>query len=222
MLMAETPKIHQFIIDPNQSGKHREYYKKGVGGFGWGIDLGEFRIVIFAPSKHDEPSLHTKPEREWWRDIEKNLFKAQINNRRRPKEHGPAHVHIFNKNKGTECVFELIEAVNPNDSFSLFRPSTHGKTISNYLSKGDRIKAQKLLKEWVPEFIQLWQELYHDTPLKQCVSRVSERNPDCIERVYYDQKSRHVQVSLRDIHTNGIEHMSFENYIKQPVAHLQR
>ncbi len=39
--MTTPEKIHQFIPDPNGGHIH--------GAYGWGIDIGELRVVMYAP-----------------------------------------------------------------------------------------------------------------------------------------------------------------------------
>ena len=211
--MTKPKIIHPITPDPRN---------KGIpGAYGHGVDLPDangvrkFRAVIYAPQKFDDPSVlaHTQSEPAWY---EKEMGKHDRGPRhqiKRPPEHGPAHVHIYDLESGHETRFELIEAVNQKDSFVLplyYKTPTDQQTKP--LTHDQVMKAKRLVKGRVNEFIQLWREIYQDTKLARVVSRVSEKDPELIERTYYRGR-RGLDVVLQSPTNGALEEITFDDYI---------
>ncbi len=113
----------------------------------------------------------------------------------------------------------MIQAVRPVDSYAqLSMKRSRSPKIHPLLDPQIKLVPRQI-KEWVPEFIQLWEEFHHDVHLLQSVSRVSEKQPDCIERVIYTQTPT---VTLTNITTRKQQRMSFQSYLDLPPAEIQR
>ncbi len=208
--MANPSQIRQFLPDGNR--------RDVLGALGWGVDIGNFRVVMYAPVEYNPPHLRASQDAE---DGEKNFHKKRAKIIPQGADHGPAHVHVIDKSRGKESRFELIQGVLPEDSYVLPMKAVHDHRVSPLTEVQKKIVPERL-NEWVPAFVQLWQELYHNKQLKQCVSRVSEKHPYTghIERVIYTQPT--AKVSLVDMANSTSQKVNFQSYVEQPPAQLER
>lgn len=187
--MATHKKIVQYAPDPTKPDTPWAY--------GWGFDSNGFRVVMFAPKCWDHPVVA---------DIARSMEGVH----RRGEEHGPAHIHVIDKQNGKESKFELVEHFDSSEHrMRLMKPEGHSKTP---LTDAQIDAVLPILKEYTPDFIQLWREFFQNTRLSNYVTRISEKYPNCRERIFFDDhKEKYIE--LKDLRTEKTAVMPFDQYV---------
>lgn len=162
------------------------------GKYGWGFDEGRFRFVIFGPHQADSPEViaanadvkktkarkmrsleaEHEPEPESGVHYRKNRDKKagrKHSAERHPADHPPAHVHVFDLNKGRESTYELI--INDDGTCSAQKIMPHIKEDGTYSQRAEKkLKnmirdkhddtIQATLDEHAAELAACWKQLY--------------------------------------------------------------
>jgi hypothetical protein len=152
---------------------------------------------MFAPKQWDHP-------------VVTDIAGTMPGTHRRGEEHGPAHVHVIDKQSGRESKFELIEHMDLSEHH--MKLMKHEGHIKMPLTEAQVEAVQPLLKEYSKDFIQLWREFFQDTRLSNYVTRISEKYPNCRERIFYDDhKEKYIE--LKDLRSNRTAVMPFDQYV---------
>jgi hypothetical protein len=132
---------------------------------GWEVEVGGFNVVMYGPVKVFNG-----------KNIPCDNYGAAPSEAMRVDEHGPCHVHVFDKKNGYETRFELIEHYKKDSSFA--RP-LHMEKRKNMSKKSLSIaqihKVQALLQPLANDLIQCWREMYQDNSISNYVARVSKK-----------------------------------------------
>lgn len=132
---------------------------------GWEAEADGFNIVMYGPVKvFSEKNIPT------------DNYGATISESLRVNEHGPCHVHVFDKKNGYESRFELIEHYKKDRSFARPLKLEKRKNISKRsLSEAQIQKAVIVLQPMVNDLIQCWREMYQDNSISGYVARVAKK-----------------------------------------------
>lgn len=172
--------------------------------FGWGKDVGEFRVVMYAPNGFDHSFQFT-------------LQGGSL--RPRFREHGPAHIHVIHLQSGRESSFELVQGVSAaENSVRLMAKSNendrprYGNPPPKPLTEAQVAKITPQLAPLVGGFIQMWQEAYCDHNMSAQVRRQSHIAPNCTtQQIFYADGSHFVDVM--DMYSNLVARLRFEDYV---------
>ncbi|MDE3015788.1 MAG: hypothetical protein KGI29_02565 [Pseudomonadota bacterium] len=214
------------------------------GQYGWGFHYGGFCIVMYGPPEQDHVAVM---------QAERNLTEKMAESGEKPgsgfhssqqhgeknlpckntrgEEHGPAHVHVIDKNTNRESKFELVENIGDNHAhYMRLLPSSNDAYHENNGKKnlsGKKKRSRKpaplteaqieavtpILNAHAERFIQLWREFYADKRISNYVTRVSEKLSGCLERVRFEDRSlTHKSIILEDSRGQKAS-MPFDDYI---------
>ncbi len=131
---------------------------------GWEAEAGGFNIVMYGPVR----VLNEK-------NIPTDNYGAPASESFRVNEHGPCHVHVFDKKNGYETRFELVEHYKKDKSFARPLNLEKRRNMSKSLDGEQIKKAVIVLKPMVNDFIQCWREMYQDNSISSYVARVAKK-----------------------------------------------
>ena len=174
------------------------------GVFGWGIEAGGFRIVIYGPAEADHPKVNALlirgekfPEnaQDGIEKPDRSKFIPEYVECLKAGDHPPCHVHVFDIKTRNETRFELVEHYINGKHYA--KPLHLSDKHKNILTDNQIKAAMPILEPLIPDFIQCWREMYQQNGLSNYVSRIEKvGNQDMFEtkkpdgsRIQYHEKS---------------------------------